>query len=146
MESILKNIISNALKYTPENGNVQIFVSDNSRLVERGSQGIQESEFRPTNKKIVQAPFPWQQCYQLQSNGKWYRSDACMEISPSAQRKDQSVKYRKPRIGYQNNIPQRQQTFPESTSGNSEQTAYRKRTTFRLHRLKFTKTHRRKRT
>ena len=30
MESILKNIISNALKYTPENGNVQIFVSDNT--------------------------------------------------------------------------------------------------------------------
>ena len=30
MESILKNIISNALKYTPENGNVQIFVSENN--------------------------------------------------------------------------------------------------------------------
>ena len=30
MESILKNIISNALKYTPENGNVDIFVSENS--------------------------------------------------------------------------------------------------------------------
>lgn len=30
MESILKNIISNALKYTPESGNVQIFVSENS--------------------------------------------------------------------------------------------------------------------
>ena len=28
MESIFKNIISNALKYTPENGNVQIFVSE----------------------------------------------------------------------------------------------------------------------
>ena len=26
MESILKNVISNALKYTPENGSVQIFV------------------------------------------------------------------------------------------------------------------------
>lgn len=25
-----ENIISNALKYTPENGNVQIFVSDNT--------------------------------------------------------------------------------------------------------------------
>lgn len=30
MESILKNIISNALKYTPENGSVQIFVSENN--------------------------------------------------------------------------------------------------------------------
>lgn len=30
MESILKNIISNALKYTPENGSVQIFISENS--------------------------------------------------------------------------------------------------------------------
>lgn len=30
MESIFKNIISNALKYTPENGNVQIFVSETS--------------------------------------------------------------------------------------------------------------------
>lgn len=30
MESILKNVISNALKYTPENGNVQIFVFDNT--------------------------------------------------------------------------------------------------------------------
>lgn len=30
MESILNNIISNALKYTPENGNVQIFVSENN--------------------------------------------------------------------------------------------------------------------
>lgn len=30
MESILKNIISNALKYTPENGCVQIFVAENS--------------------------------------------------------------------------------------------------------------------
>jgi signal transduction histidine kinase len=28
MESIVKNIISNALKYTPENGNVQVFVSE----------------------------------------------------------------------------------------------------------------------
>lgn len=30
MESILKNIISNAMKYTPENGDVQIFVSDHT--------------------------------------------------------------------------------------------------------------------
>lgn len=30
MESILKNVISNALKYTPENGSVQIFVSENN--------------------------------------------------------------------------------------------------------------------
>lgn len=30
MESILKNIISNALKYTPEGGNVHLFVSENS--------------------------------------------------------------------------------------------------------------------
>lgn len=29
MDSILKNVISNALKYTPENGSVQIFVSEN---------------------------------------------------------------------------------------------------------------------
>lgn len=29
MDSILKNIISNALKYTPDNGNVSIYVSDN---------------------------------------------------------------------------------------------------------------------
>ncbi|MDD3039184.1 two-component regulator propeller domain-containing protein [Bacteroides sp.] len=32
MESILKNIISNALKYTPENGCVQIFVSENDEF------------------------------------------------------------------------------------------------------------------
>ena len=30
MESILKNVISNALKYTPENGNVLLYVSENS--------------------------------------------------------------------------------------------------------------------
>lgn len=30
MESILKNLISNALKYTPENGNVQVFVSESA--------------------------------------------------------------------------------------------------------------------
>lgn len=30
MESILKNVISNALKYTPENGSVHIFVSENN--------------------------------------------------------------------------------------------------------------------
>ncbi|WP_042372899.1 hybrid sensor histidine kinase/response regulator transcription factor [Bacteroides neonati] len=29
MDSILKNIVSNALKYTPDNGNVSIFASDN---------------------------------------------------------------------------------------------------------------------
>lgn len=30
MESILKNLISNALKYTPENGSVQVFVSESA--------------------------------------------------------------------------------------------------------------------
>ena len=42
MESILKNVISNALKYTPENGSVQIFVSEaaDSWSVEVSDTGI----------------------------------------------------------------------------------------------------------
>ncbi len=98
MESILKNIISNALKYTPENGNVQIFVSENndswSVEVKDTGIGIPASE-----QKTVQASFPWQQCHQFESDGKRYRFDAGMETCPVTQGQNQPVERGESGIG-----------------------------------------------
>ena len=65
MDSILKNIISNALKYTPDYGHVSVCVTETKdswkvKVSDTGI-GIPAKE----KKENIQTALPWQQCHQF---------------------------------------------------------------------------------
>ena len=64
MDSILKNIISNALKYTPDYGHVSVCVTEtkDSWKVKVSDTGI---GIPAKEKRNIQTALPWQQCHQF---------------------------------------------------------------------------------
>ena len=146
MESIFKNIISNALKYTPENGNVQVFVSEStdSWSVEVRDTGIGI----PANeqKKLFKLHFRGSNAINSKVTGSGIGLMLVWKLVRLHKGKINLSSIENQGSVIKITFPKDSKRFRKSTSGNSEQTAYRKSKNVPSHRLKFTKTHRRKRT